>query len=507
MPVDKWGIPFFYPTAKDAGVSGEGQGFFWQQNNDIFEDNEDGMVRLGKELDDVEVINSSTGEWEFPFDSGADYFCLEVRQGHKSGGETHGCEGSCYIFNVTINDSPPQFYFQKQLYHGGSKFTDPITGTFTHASATEEVVGGGWKGLCAVIYNKKDGRSAGHDSAILEIWWNEDPANDIDNWVMVKRTEDKGGWGNDGDSCDGADDQVITWSNIQFRYKSGTPDFSLHPLIPEFEDGPVIHSIGGADMSFEDSENRGYGKREDMPANVEMKCLFKFDENDGICRLKNLSLREIDPLLSFDDNPDTPPEPPTNTTTVQGLLTFKQDINTVRGASQCAGTGLGGGGGSGNTVFFTKTPDFDKELSNSTTWSYRTRVAEQVVTTSSILNGKLIKQLDVWLKKVGTPTTPDVKTRIWNSSGNIIYESLTTLDPSTLSTSYTKNSFDFSTNTHVMVPGDRIGVEWTGTSASSYVVAGYQEDPNTASIYNSWHIDEANWSTVTTRDFACDIWE
>jgi hypothetical protein len=130
MPLDKFGIPFIYPTKKTAGVSGEGKGFFWQQNKDIFEDNDDGMVRLGKERDDVQVINSSTGEWEFPFDSGASYFCLELRQGHKSGGETHGCEGACYICNVTLNDNPAKFYFQKQLFHGGSKF-EHETGKFT----------------------------------------------------------------------------------------------------------------------------------------------------------------------------------------------------------------------------------------------------------------------------------------------------------------------------------------------------------------------------------------
>jgi hypothetical protein len=46
---DKWGIPFFYPTASNAGISGKGSGFFWQQNNDIFVDHRSGFIRLGKE--------------------------------------------------------------------------------------------------------------------------------------------------------------------------------------------------------------------------------------------------------------------------------------------------------------------------------------------------------------------------------------------------------------------------------------------------------------------------
>jgi hypothetical protein len=507
MPVDKWGIPFWYPTADNAGVSGEGTGFFWQQNNDIMEDNEDGMVRFGKELEDqnaVFVIDEDTGEFEFPFDNGASYFCMELRQGHKSGGESHGCEGSCYICNVTLNDTPAKFYFQKQMYHGGSKF-EHETGKFTSTFVTEKVVGSGWKGFAAVVYDKKDGRSTGHDSAILEIWWNEDPVADIKNWVMIKRIEDKGGWGTGGDTCDGVSDQVITWSNIQFRYKSGTPDFSLHPLIPEGEDDPVVHSIGGADMSFSDSENRDYGKRADMPGNVEMKCLFKFDSNNGICRLKNLSLREIDPTKTFDDV--DPQEPPTNTTTVQGTFTFKQDINHNR-ISSCAGVGIGGGGGSGATRFYSvytdQGVDSDKQLSDSTTWDNRKRIVMSPANSSSIFVGKIPEQLDIPLKKVGTPTTPNIFAKIWNSAGAVVYTSPTTIDPATLTTSYVKKTFDFSTNTHALVVGDRIGVEWTGTSSTSYVVASYKGTSYTNTNY--YQYENTTWESKTRR-LVMDVWE
>lgn len=474
MPEDRWGIPYFYPTASDAGVTGSGDGFFWQQNNDIHKDDDyegSGMVRIGKEHDDIDVINSTTGEWEFPFDSGASYFCMEVRQGHKSGGEEHGCEGSCYIFNVTINDTPPNFYYQKQMYHGGSKFRDPITGLFNDSRVTEKVVGSGWKGFAAVIYNKQDGRSAGKDSAILEIWWNEDPVANIGNWFMVKRTEDKGGWGTDGDSCDGDDDQVITWSNVQFRYKSGTPDFSLHPLKPEFDDGPVIHSIGGADMSFEDSENRGYGYRADMPANVEMKCLFKFDSNNGICRLKNLSLREIDPNKSFDENTGggNPEEPSGNTTNIQGSFKTQWDVNQLR-VSPCAGSGGGGAGGS--TQFYIIPADIDQNIGTAT--SHITRVSQQQIDNTSGMNGQIIKQLDVPLKKSGSPAaTPLVYAKIWSSGGTVIYTSPTTFDPSTFTTSYVTKQFDFSTNTHVFVTGDRVGIEYEGNSDSNFIRCGY----------------------------------
>ncbi len=501
MPLDKFGLPFLYPTKKTAGVSGSGTGFFWQQENDIRNDDHVGS------LDDVSNVNTTTGEFQIDYGSsdswviwpdpsfensnsigGCDMdFAASANRGYGwkaiqprdielkmlikvidgnneglslgSGTGKHSGDGCCsgfnYMFNIFLSDDPVKFRFRKEMWHVNYD-DDPKTGQWTdttNANFQLEDVNDRWVGFAFCRYDLKDFVSNGQDGVACEAWINPDADDDPTNWIMMKRTIDTGGWGDGGSDCNGEDDQIGTWSNGAFRIKS--------------DSGVVI-------------------------------------------KFKNCSLREIDPTLSFDDDPEDPGpvDPPTSgTTTVQGLLTFQQDINTIRGASQCAGTGLGGGGGSGNTIFFTKTADFDKELSNSSTWSYRIRVAEQVVTTSSIFNGKLVKQLDIWLKKVGTPTTPNVKAKIWNSSGNIVYESATALDPSTLSTSYTKNAFDFSDNTHVMVPGDRIGVEWTGTSASSYVVAGYQDDPNTASVYNSWHIDEANWSDVVTRDFACDAWE
>ena len=443
MPLDKFGIPFIYPTAKHAGVTNSGNAFFWEQAKNIFDDSDDGMIRIGKEYDDVQVISESTGEWEFPYDV-ADYYCLETETGHHSGGETHGCEGAEYNVNVTINETPPRFYFQKQMWHGGSKHEHPV-GKFTHPNVTEKVVGGGWKGFCAVRYNKKDGRSTGHDSVVIEIWWNEDPDADIKKWFMVGRVEDKSGWGTGGETCDGVSDQVLTWSNVQFRYKSGTPEFSVHPIIPEFEDGADIHSIDSENMSFSESENRGYGKRADMPRDIEMKCLFKFASNNGICRLKNLSLREIDPNLAFDDDPSTPPpgEEPTNTQTIQGKIKFLWDLNTSR-VSACAGTG-GGGGAGGSTKFYTVTGTSDKELSNSSTFQNRTAIEMSPANSSSVFTGKLVKQIDIPLKKVGTPgASPVINMKIWNSAGGVVYTSTTNLDPSTLTTSYVTKTFDFS---------------------------------------------------------------
>jgi len=506
---DKWGIPFFYSTAPNAGVSGEGSGAFWQQNNDIFTDSKNGIVRLGKEYDDVNVISESTGEWEFPYDSGADYYALDINMGHASGGETHGCEAAHYIVNVTINDTPPKFYFQKQMYHGGTKY-EHKTGKFTHPKVTEKVVGNGWKGFCGVRYNVKNGRSTGKDSVVLEIWWNEDPtgSNLKDGWIKVAKVEDKGGWGKGGDTCGGDSDQVITWSGVQWRYKSGTPEWSVHPILREYEDGENIHCTDEEKMCFSVAEKRGYCKDERIPRDTEQKILFKFEANDGIARLKNASLREIDPTKALDETPDQPDqnEEPEETKTIQGKFKLQWDLNIAR-VSACAGAGAGGYGGS--SVFYSiELFDDERQLGNHVDFDYRTRAAETNAGTGCIINGKVIKQFDIPLKRVGAAPTGNVVAKIWNQAGSVVYTSSTTVTAAGLSTSFATINYDFSTNTHAMVVGDRIGVQYAGTSNSEYVRVQIREadivgSGNRASYYENL----GTWSEITSDELTCIMWE
>jgi len=517
LPLDKFGIPFIYPTKKTAGLSGTGSGFFWQQSNNIHDDDDyegDAMLRLGKEHDDVQVIDEDTGEWEFPYLTDGDGLDMSGPTGHHTGGVTHGCQGFTYMCDTNLMGANPSFRFRKETYH--VQYNDHPDGEFTHPSATGPAINN-WKGMCWVSYNKKDGRSPGKDSRICEVWWNNNPTADLTNWVMLKRVEDKGAgvtnWGVPA-TCDGDDYQVGTWSNIQFRFKSSSSDFSLHPLIPE-PDGTKVMSIGVEDMSFSDCEARGYGKRIDMPRDIEMKCLVKWDAGGrGKAHFKNISIREIDPTISFDDTPNEPPDTgggtggqPGETTEVQGSFKFQWDINTLR-SSPCAGAGTGGGSGTGNAIFYTVTSTDNRELSNSVTYDNRTRIVEKVVNSSSILKGKTPKQLDVLLKKEGTPTTPLIHAKIWNSAGTVVYDSPTTVDPSTLTSSLVKTTFDFSTNTHALVTGDYIGIEWTGTSDVDFVDVGvaYSSSYDSTNSIESQY-EGGTWDDKTTRDCAFDIWE
>ena len=504
MPFDKWGIPFFYPTAKTAGVTGTGTGFFWEQSDDVTKDS--------FFSDEGHVTNSSGGTWtmktsgpdavqiaknnccsqtvtggcsmnfdtavtrgygfkaddprdiELKFlvkfvDSGSDNgFAVEGPTGaHSSSG---CCSGNCYKVDIQYRANPTVFRFRKEMWHV-SNSTDPKTGEFTHPLANFQLLGAGFVGIGYCRYNLKDAVT-GHntkDAVGLELWFNPHPDTNIADWTMLKRTIDTGGWGNDGDKCNGDKDQIGSFSMPKFRLKS--------------------------------------------------------NDASGEFQFKHLSLREIDPTLSFDDTPTTPPEPPssgggsggTSGGTVQGSFKFQWNINTV-GSSACAGAGTGGGapGGTGNTIFYSVAADSDRELSDSSTFQNRTRIVMTVDNSSSIFSGKLVKQIDIPLKKVGSPSSSgdNVHMKIYNASDSVVYESPTLLDPSTLTTSYVKKTFDFSTNTHALVTGDRIGVKYTTTSSSNYVVASYQ---GTATANTTYAQFENGSYDTKSRSLAMDVWQ
>jgi hypothetical protein len=280
-----------------------------------------------------------------------------------------------------------------------------------------------------------------------------DPDNNPQNWIMVGRVEDKGGWGDDGTDCGGAKDQVGTWGGPKYRLKSNAPD---------------------ATITF-----------------------------------KHLSLREIDPTKSFDDDPTNPPEPPTSTSTIQGFFKFQQDVNTLR-TSPCAGVGVGGGGGgeTGNTIFYDALPDHDTVLSDSSTFQNRTRVVEICKNSSSVMIGKILRQLDVYLDKVGSPAaSPTVNARIWSPGNAIVFTSPTTIAPTTITSSptFTKYVFDFSANTHAFIVGDRVGVQYLGTSVTDYVECGYEAATTLNTVYANY--ENGVYDEKDTRDLACVMWE
>lgn len=495
MPIDKWGIPFFYPSStrnpffyqqsdnpkndkylggKDDLNFGSGEEFsmhingptsFYVQRDPSFSDSiggcnmsfadseERGYTNNSNDLRDVEykcLIKITGGD-------GDNTASISGPTGHHT--SSNCCQGFSYMFNFSYTDSTPEFRFRKEMWH--VSYHDHPSGNFTAPNIINfKISGHGYIGIGYCRYNKKNGRGTGKDSVILEGWINPNPTADIANWKLVKRIEDKGGWGNDGDDCDGAKDQVGTWGGEHFRIKS--------------------------------------------------------NDSDADFTIKHLSLREIDPTLAFDDDPQTPPPPsggggggPVTTSVIVGSFRFSQDINTIR-SSACAGAGVGSGGGgeTGSGMFYEVTDtSHSTELSNSSTFQNRTRGGEQCTNSSSPMRGNILNQFDVWLRKVGTPgASPTVRAKIWNSAGSVRYTSPTSLDPSTLTTSFTKKIFDFSANTTSINTGDVVGVEWTGTSDTDYVEFAYGDKTITNCTYVNY--EGGAWEPkATTRDLSGAMWE
>src|SRR6476659_3898348 len=494
MPVNRFGYPLLYPPKPG--------GFVYEQSDDITKDqyfNAEGhvsnssggqwtmstsgpdAVQIGKNSTTADAIGGcgmsfkqcvSRG-YEYKVydsiyivlmfavkfvDSGSDN-CFAFEGPTSSHSSSGCCSGNCYKVDIQYRPSQPVFRFRKEMWHVDNT-DDPNTGQFTSSTFNFQLLGHStYVAFAYVRYNKANGALPGHnttDSVVLEFWGNVHPDTSPLDWILIKRTEDRGGWGNSGDQCDGDKDQISTWAGQKFRLKS--------------------------------------------------------NDSSGEFQFKNLSLLEIDPNGNFDDNPDTPPPPdqPPDPTTVQGQFKLQWNVNTI-GASSCQGAGTGGGGG--NTVFWLLSPSHGKELSDSSTFQNRTRIGELLKSSSSLLYNKITKQIDVPLMKVGTPgASPTVHCKIWNSSGAVVYDSPTTIDPSTLTTSFPADpdswsTFDFSTNTHALVVGDYIGVEWTGTSDTAYVMAAYDDDAssNTVAvyaIYESGSLDEK-----PSRDFCARIWQ
>jgi hypothetical protein len=213
------------------------------------------------------------------------------------------------------------------------------------------------------------------------------------------------------------------------------------------------------------------------------------------------------------DVPVGDPSPPSK---VKGIFVLKRDINIYRDDA-CEGTGGsgGGGGGGGRGIFYDALPDNDKPLSDTSLWFFRTRLAAQINKIASGAFNKVLKQLSVPLKKVGSPAaSPTVTAVIWDKNNNVVYTSPTAIDPTTLPTSFDADpvnwvQFDFSANTHIFVLGDRVGVRYFADSATSdvnYVVGGYETVTNP--LNNTMiQYESSIWKEFTLRDWAAVMYD
>ena len=223
------------------------------------------------------------------------------------------------------------------------------------------------------------------------------------------------------------------------------------------------------------------------------------------------------------EDPGGSPDPG-NLETFSGVLSFKRDINMMR-TSTCAGTDLPpvdpgdppvdpppppGTGGTAKFYIVTGTSN-QKEISNESSSDDRTIIAEKIDSSSSAMNGKLLKQADVLLKKESgtTAVTPLIYFKIWNAANTVVYTSPTTFTPNSLTTSFVGKTFDCSTNTHTLVVGDYVGVEFTGTDPDEFIWTAYvTSDSGSTGSSNSHSIykEGSSYDNQTSRRCSFTLW-
>ena len=282
MPVDKFGLPFIYPSKTG--------GFFYQQEdnpqNSDFADWPDemsfpgnGIVRMdpngptdfgiGKNIKgfkdsiggcDMDFKATQARGYAYKPDDARDVefkalisfedidpddgFSISFDTGHHTSDGC--CQGFAYMVNLRPASNPCEFRFRKEMWHV-HYISKPF---FTDSRVNFKLNGHGYVGFCGIRYNKP---GAIDTTVILEMWFNPDPEDHpVDGWIKLATLEDHpgAGFGDGGDQCNGDDDQVGTWSNVQNRMKTNS--------------------------------------------------------SSGFCNFRSISLREIDVTKSFDDTP--PPD-------------------------------------------------------------------------------------------------------------------------------------------------------------------------------------------------------
>jgi|GEM_PF-6599469 len=340
----------------------------------------------------------------FYFNIGSNGFSISACTGHHSG--SNCCQGHAYM--LTMEPSSGNARFRKEMWH--VSYHDSPGGDFDF-----NVSSGNWVGVGFCRYNVPG--SSGQ--VAVEAWICEDPDNNLDKWVMIKKEVDKPGygWGNDGDDCGGDKDQVITWS------------------------GP---------------KNR-----------------FKTNASSGSVKAKMLSMREID-INATDGGggggdgdpgghpPGEPPPPPT-----AGTISRDWSIkyNIIAFGDDACGVGINA--------------DTTKEIynvtdngSSSNLHRDRYRCCMFANGSASILIGKMPKRVKIWLSKSGSPPAGGITVVLRKDNDDTVavtynYVGAANLDALDLTTTKTQYVFENLTANYNIQNGDKICVEYSGNTVDT----------------------------------------
>ena len=137
-----------------------------------------------------------TGQVKFVSGDSGDSWTWYARGGtHTGSGNPLGCEGTAYKADLFYGSG--QVRYAKEQWH--------VHYLFTGSKPSPANSNGKFVGFKAVMYNIiQDGQTA----VKLEIWVD---TNNNNSWQKVFDHVDSGGWGDDGQECGGATDQIISW--------------------------------------------------------------------------------------------------------------------------------------------------------------------------------------------------------------------------------------------------------------------------------------------------------
>lgn len=310
---------------------------------------------------------------------------------------------------------------------------------------TQSFLDMGWVGFKYIIYKKTVNNVK---SVVVETWINNNA--DKQSWKKALVTTDTGGWGDDGDECNGRKDDRLAFGNARM--------------------------------------------------------MLRWDHRDGSdLRFKNVSIRPINPYAEFDEDPTLPD------TNVPTVTTFRSTLKLLRNINSDTGQGCGV---PGNQIFFeinATTNLIERFLSNHTDHDYRTIVAQEANPAggSSMVGDKPL-EARFEIRKVGTPAGT-CRAKIWDSTGVEKYASTNTITCTSLPATFDGilETFDMSTNTYQIQSGDRIGIQYTASTDPDNCISVRARDPgdgSTGTYYAYYNSNTNTWGKITSRDLVCQLW-
>jgi hypothetical protein len=353
-------------------------------------------------------INTDGGQ-----DAGAGFI---ARGGQEQVGPPN-CQGCGYRCAAVV-DARLVTGFDKEQWYNQYAYPSQLGPTYSQMNVNSPV--DRWVGRKFVLYNIPN--EAGDDVAVkLEHWWND--SGDGVSWVKVQEYTDSGGWGGFAGTCNANPDQVISWGGplVGFHWKNLEGlDYKFLSIREIDPSGQIQTTVGGT--------TPGPG-----------------------------------PAGPTDVNPA--PKPPLNLPLIGSSIfnLSKQAYGVV--FDETGGCDIGVlPGQQGATEFYTS-PSSNTPVQ---LWlGSNTRFGEHAAT-SSILIGKIITEVDVWMKAVGSPTGT-ITVTIRKGSDDSIAATMGTMAATSLTGTMKLYTFTNTGNAYTIVATDKVLVEFGAGNSTNYV--------------------------------------